>query len=157
MKKIIILLFAILLTLTGCKKVEEAVQLKIDFDFTYDGYTYKLGEKFNVDDYEEPESYSEIASCAFEGLDKTYTYEHFELTTYPVDGEERLYVIYFLDDEARTNEGIAIADSYEDMISSYGESYVKEENKYTYTIGKKSITFIVENDFITSIEYDYEV
>ena len=161
MKKIVVLLLAILLMLGGCKKDNEVEPVKetntIDYTFKYEGKSYELGGTFDSIDYDEPLDYTEIASCAFEGLDKTYKYEHFELTTYPIDGVDKLSIIYFTDDEVKTNEGVGIADSFEDMTKAYGTDYVNEENMYSYKDGKKSINFIVENDFITSVEYDYEV
>ena len=35
----------------------------------------------------DPQSYFEAASCAFEGLDKTYTYSGFTITTRPEDAD----------------------------------------------------------------------
>ena len=161
MKKCIIILFAVVLILSGCKNKKEAEIVnevkKIDYVFKYDGKSYNLGEKFNINDYDEPSEYSEVASCAFEGLDKTYKYDHFELTTYPVNGEDKLYIVYFLDDEIKTNEGIKISDSFEDMINAYGNDYYQEVNLYSYIDGKRSIDFIVQNDVITSISYTYAV
>ena len=165
MKKYLAMLLIALLILGGCAKKDEnkpndntGTQVKkTDFDFKYAGKTYTLGEVFNSNDYDQPLDYSEVPSCAFEGIDKTYKYEHFEVTTYPVDGEEKLYLIYFLDDEVTTNEGLKISDTYEDMINIYGNDYYREVNLYTYSEGKKNINIIVQNDFVTSIEYSYSV
>ena len=43
------------------------------------------------------------------------------------------------------------------MTKTYGEDFKKEDNLYTYTKGKTNLKFIIENDFITSIEYTYDV
>ena len=165
MKKYFALLLIVLLMLGGCfKKTETPTEDKpasgtkeVDYDFKYDGKVYKLGEPFNKEDYGEPLEYSEVASCAFEGLDKTYKYEHFELTTYPVNGVDTLYAIYFLDDEVETNEGLKISDTFEDMINTYGNDFSQEVNLYTYEQGKKNINILVPNDFVTSIEYRYSL
>ncbi len=101
------------------------------------------------------ESYSEIASCAFEGLDKTYTYPNYEITTFPDGEQDRIYTIYFLNEEMTTQEGVRVSDSMEKMVQTYGEDYKVQGNQYTYTKGKTNLEFIVENETITSIQYSY--
>jgi hypothetical protein len=155
MKKIFIIVLLSIIILTGCNK--KTTTNNREYYLSYNNKNYILGEPFVKENYGEPKNYSEVSSCAFEGLDKTYTYEHVELTTYPVDGKDKLYVIYFLDDEITTNEGIKISDSFEDMVAKYGSNYKNEGNLYTYTLGKTNLKFIIENNYITSIEYNYEV
>lgn len=121
--------------------------------FVADGNEIKIGEEFSKEKFGQEKEYSEIASCAFEGLDRTYKYENYEITTYENGDKENILSIYLLDDTAETKEGIKIADSYEQMVEAYGENYQKEDNLYTYTKGNMNLKFIVENDFITSIEY----
>ena len=41
-----------------------------------------------VDELGEADDYFESESCAFEGLDKVYTYPGFKLNTYPVDDKD---------------------------------------------------------------------
>ena len=65
--------------------------------------------------------------------------------------------MYILDDSIKTNEGIAIGNTYQDMINTYGEDFSNEVNLYTYSVGKYNLGFIVQNDIITSIEYSYSV
>ena len=149
MKKIYLVLVSLLI-LTACTKDKV-------FSFKYQNNNYILGEKFTKEKYGEPLQYSEIPSCAFDGIDKTYTYSHYEVTTYPVNGQDKVYVIYFLDDEITTSEGIRISDSFEDMIKTYGNNYQNEGNLYIYKQEKTILKFIVENNYITSIEYNYEI
>lgn len=167
MKKKIVY-FTILITLfgtilTGCSDKEvkqhnntEKNQEQV-FSLTYDHMNIELGSEFKVEKYGKENSYSEIESCAFEGLDKTYTYDHYEIYTYPENEKDYILSIYFLDEEIETTEGIKISDTYEDMTKTYGEDFKKEDNLYTYTKGKTNLKFIIENDFITSIEYTYDV
>ena len=126
MKKscLIILLFLCLFTITACKNNNK------EFIFKYQNKEYLLGEVFTKEKYGEPLTYSEVPSCAFDGIDKTYTYSHYEITTYPVDGKDKVYVIYFLDDEITTTEGVKISDSLDDMLEKYGKDYQKEGNLY---------------------------
>ena len=121
--------------------------------FTYNDMTMAIGEEFTRDKYGEELEYSEVASCAFEGLDKTYKYEHYEITTYPEGDKEKIYSIYFLDESISTEEGLFLSSSYDDMINLYGDNFKQNENLYTYTNGKTLLNCIVENGVVTSIEY----
>lgn len=116
-----------------------------------------LGEEFSIEKCGKENEYSEIASCAFEGLDKTYKYDNYEITTYPDNNKDKILSIYFLDETVSTTEGVKISDSYDDMVNAYGTNFEKESNKYTYKKGKTSIEFFVENEVVTSIEYKYDV
>lgn len=154
MKKLLVVLLGILV-LTGCsKKNKNEVQ---EFVLNYNNIEYKLGEVFSKDKYGEPKSYSEVESCAFDGIDKTYKYDHLEVTTYPKDKKDKIYVILFLDEKIRTNEGLRISDSLEDMKRLYGNDYKQEGNSYTYTRGKTDLQIIIENNYVTSIEYNLDV
>ncbi len=163
MKKIIpILLLITIVFLTascGNKETKDDNNEKNMPESTYslktDERTIDLNTEFTKDTYGEPLDYSETASCAFEGLDKTYTYEQYEITTYPKDDKEYIYSILLLDPNVKTTEGVAIDDSKDKMIEVYGEDYQEEEGNYTYTKGKTSIVFVIQDDKIISIEYLY--
>lgn len=114
-----------------------------------------LGEEFNKEVFGKEEDYSEIASCAFEGLDRTYAYPNYEITTFPDGEKERVYTIYFLTENVQTQEGIKITDSLKKMKEVYGNETSKQGNQYVYTKGKTNLEFIVEEDVITSIQYTY--
>ena len=101
----------------------------------------------------EAKSYTEAASCAFEGLDKTYYYGSFYLYTYP-DGEtDRVNMVVLCDDTLSTPEGVAIGDSKEKVESTYGADGYNGINAYEYTKGDCKLTIIMENDLVSSIQY----
>ena len=52
----------------------------------------------------EPMHYFEAPSCAFEGMDKIYSYSGFEFTTYTKDNVDYIASIVFLDDTVTTRE-----------------------------------------------------
>lgn len=52
----------------------------------------------------EPMEYFEAESCAFEGLDKIYTYSGFELHTYEMKGTDYVASVMFLDDSVSTKK-----------------------------------------------------
>lgn len=98
-------------------------------------------------------NYFESPSCAFQGIDKTYTYSNFELYTYPKNKVDYVSSIYVLDGSISTQEGIHIGSTTEEMTAAYGNDYKEELGAYTYTKDKSTLTFIVDNGTVSSIEY----
>lgn len=162
MKKLkIVFLIMLSLCVIGCSD-KESPKEKVDdskavYTFSYNEMDFVLGSEFSREKYGKETSYSEAPSCAFDGVDKTYTYEHYDVTTYPDGDIDRISSIYFQDDEIETLEGVAIGDSLQDMLNAYGNNYEKTENLYTYTLEKTHLNFIVENEIVTSIEYYLDV
>lgn len=101
----------------------------------------------------EPDFYFEAESCAFQGLDKTYTYGGIEIHTYESHGEDYISSILFLDDTLETDEGVVLFGSLDDILQAYGESFIEGFSLYTFEGMQSKINFLVENDEITSIEY----
>ena len=101
----------------------------------------------------EAKSYFEAASCAFPGLEKTYTYPSFIVYTYEDGDKDRLASIVILDDSISTPEGIFLNSSLADVLKAYGEPTEKSLNLYTYEKTRMKLSFIIEDDKVTSIEY----
>ena len=127
--------------------------------FTYDGMEISVNEDIEsvVGKLGEPIAYYEAASCAFDGLDKFYTYSSFQLDTYPKDGKDMVASIYFKDDLVKTTEGISLYMTKADMINAYGEATTVNGNEYTYEKGNGCLYFILDGDEIISIEYQTKV
>lgn len=120
-----------------------AVTLYADMDFST--VVSSLGDQAN---------YFEAPSCAFNGLDKIYTYSNFEVHTYP-DGEaDRISMILILNDLVSTPEGISIGSTQAQMETAYGTGYAQSGSAYTYTKDNMKLTFLMTDGTITSIEYD---
>lgn len=124
-----------------------------EYVFCNNNNKIKIDDEFSREKYGQEKEYSEIISCAYEGLDRIYKYENYEITTYERDGKERIQSIYLLNDMVKTEEDVKITDSYNKMIEKYSDNYVREENMYTHIQGKTALKFIIENNIITSIEY----
>lgn len=139
-----------LLNKTGEEKKEE-----IDtFKMLYQGVDITPGKEFEANKITEQATISEIASCAFDGTDKIYTYENLEIIVANVEGKATIYSIYFINDVPQTPEEVKLSDSKEKMIQKYGEDYKTGlGNKYTYKKGNVEISFTIENEVITGIEY----
>ena len=157
---IIIIGIISILILTGCNKQEQEGTIQTSqentekFSVEYNGVQVVPGTEFNAETIGEEAEFSEIPSCAFAGTDKVYTYAGMEITVATIDSKDKVYSVYFIDDSVETEEGVKITDSKEKMIEKYGENYeISLETKYTYTRGDVELSFIIENDMITSIEY----
>lgn len=116
----------------------------IEIDSAADSVLEQLGE---------PNSYFEAPSCALNGIDKIYTYNSFELDTYPLEGKDFISSVLFKDDTITTMEGIGIGDSVEKLTEIYGENSTEENGMTVYCKDNMKLCFITEGDFVAAIEY----
>lgn len=123
--------------------------------FTYNGATAVVDADAAplVEALGEPLSYYEAASCAFDGLDKIYTYSGFEIETYPMGEKDQVSAVILKDDSVSTTEGISIGDSLEKLEQTYGTDRVEESGMLVYEKDGMKLCFIVQGDVIVSIEY----
>lgn len=101
----------------------------------------------------EPKEYFEAESCAFEGMDKTYTYSGFVITTRPDGEKDYVNSIILSDDSVTTPEGIYIGSAAADVTAAYGESTEATDTFLPYTKGNTSLNFVLSNGKVISIEY----
>ena len=99
------------------------------------------------------QSYFEAESCAFQGMDKMYTYADFEIDTYPQGDKDLVSVILFKNDLVKTDEGIAIGMGLEDIQKAYGNAQ-EENGAVILNKGNMQLQFLLKDGVITSIEYD---
>ena len=125
------------------------------FAFVSDGVVISMNQDTAefLDKLGEPLNYAESPSCAFEGLDKIYTYDSFDLYTYPDGDHDFVNSIYFTSDKARTPLGIGLGSSVDEMEAAYGTDYEEEFEVYTYTKDKTKLAFLTTDGVIDSIEY----
>lgn len=94
-------------------------------------------------------------SCAYKGLDRTYTYDDFILKTYSKSksGKEYVSSISFVTSKVSTKEGIKIGSTKKQMIKAYGKNN-GEFGVYIYNKGKSKIMIeLNSNDKVSKIEY----
>ena len=122
---------------------------------TGDGATVSVDEDMAqvLTDLGEAQSYFEAESCAFEGLDKTYTYPGFVITTRPDGENDYVNSIRLTDDSVSTVEGVYIGSSEADVKAAYGEDGGADQGMLSYTAGGVSLNFILEDGAVISIEY----
>lgn len=164
MKKLVCLLLCLftMFVFAGCgsketeAKVENQTTTEEAHSFTYEGTKIQMGVVANdvLEKLGEAKSVTEEASCAFEGLDKTYFYGSFYVTTYPNGDKENFYSAWFADDTITTDKGVYIGSTKADVESAYGSETFDGVNSFSITKGNSKLTIIVEDDFVTNITYD---
>ncbi len=101
-----------------------------------------------------PVSQKRSKSCAYDGLDGTYVYKDFILTTYShsMKGEQYINSITLRTGQVATKEGIRIGSSYNAVVKKYGKA---KDNMgvYTYTKGKSRLQIEITNSKVTNITY----
>lgn len=102
----------------------------------------------------EPKRYTEEASCAFSGLDKTYDYGSFYLQTYPQGDKDYVYSVWFADDGVNTTEGAYIGMAQADVEKIYGKDSFNGSNAYILSKGVCKLTVIIKDGAVSSIQYD---
>ena len=102
----------------------------------------------------EPVSFTEEASCAFTGLDKTYNYGGFFLQTYPLNDVDYIYSAWLMDDSSETPEGIYIGATQAEVEAAYGADGFNGSNAYTMAGTTSTLTIILTDGIVSSIQYD---
>lgn len=126
-----------------------------DYVFEYKGV--KIAPDMNTNEFlaalGDPLHYYEVKSCAFEGMDKIYTYTSFEISTYPNGTNDLVSSIYFKDDTVTTQEGAYLGMAKSDVLALYGSNYIESAGAYVYSKGGMELHFIFDGETLASIEY----
>ncbi len=101
----------------------------------------------------EPQDKYEAESCAFQGMDRTYTYAGYTLDTYENNGVETTLYVTFKDDTVATKEGLAIGESLDKAKELYGTG-TENSGSIVFTKGSSTLTVFYDADnVITEIQY----
>ena len=150
------LLAAIMLfSLVGCSATEPNQQEE-NFSFTYNSTKIMLDAEAApiINALGEPKSYTEEASCSFDGMDKTYYYSSFYISTYPLDGKDYIYNLWFADDGVATDEGIRIGSTQSQVEDAYGKDCFNGTNSFVLTKGQSRLVILIEDGKVSSIKYE---
>ncbi|MBR1798015.1 MAG: hypothetical protein IJ757_08425 [Clostridiales bacterium] len=98
-------------------------------------------------------SYFEAPSCAYEGMDKVYTYNSIVVRSYTRDGVDYIAAVELKDDTVATAEGIRIGSTEEDVLAAYGEDGEEGTSGIEYTKGDSFISLIFESGRVVAITY----
>lgn len=166
MKKLTALILAALMifALCACSNGEGDAAEAADYTPDYGELYYASGDvKFGIMDPAEsvlsalgdPVSTFESNSCAYQGKDKFYYYDGFELLVNDVDGTERITGITVADDTVETPQGVKIGMSIDDALSLMsGMECVQAGDTYKFTAGSALLRLQVgEDNTVIAIEY----
>ena len=133
-------------------QAEEITEAKI-YRFLAEGVELVPGADFDPAALPEAASVYTVPSCAIEGTDNVYNYETFEVTAFDYGAGEQIYLIYIIDPNITTPEGLALGDSLDRMLELYGDSYERAGSAYEYSNEGTMLSIIVQGDTVASIEY----
>ena len=169
MKKLFILFLLTVLCLTGCRSITSSENTSTTAESTtsskdinaecfyeINGIRIVPGEDFAeaLDKLGEPLEYKEAASCYYDGMDKIYSYDGFEITTYPVKDRDFVQDICISSDSLKTDKGITVGSSLEDVIKAYGEDYELKGKMYRYFCSDDTYRyFFITNDAVKYFGY----
>jgi len=140
------------------QETKPAAEEKSKYYFDYNGTAIYMNAdaKPVLDALGEPMEFFESPSCAIQGMDRTYSYNGFDLYTREDENDENEYIVsvVFMSDVVETKEGITIGSKLEDVISKYGDNYTKEGERYTYTDTNTNLSFVFENSEVVEVSYN---
>lgn len=124
--------------------------------FTYNGTTATVDEAADkvISGFGDGYKYFESPSCAFQGLDKVYTYNSFLVRTYPKDDVDYVLSIELRDDSISTPEGVFIGSSEDDVRAAYGDPTEETSGGLEYTQGNCTLAFVINDGKVSAISYN---
>lgn len=146
-----------LLAFSGCSQQPSSGFSQEDLVLNVSDNTYRCGDDIQtvVADLGEGYEYAEGKSCAYDGLDKTYSYPQAEFYTNPLEEGDMLTEIYTEDPSVTTSKGIAVGATRQEVEDAYGQP--DEDDGYTLTYrvsdeaGEPALCFDMENDTVIAI------
>lgn len=149
----LVLMLGAFVTACGGSDKEDLYSLTIDgVDIKGNSKAQQYLDKLG-DDYE----YSESISCAYDGLDKIYAYDNFNIYTYPDGDQDYVLEVEVLGGSYETGKGIKIGSSREDVIRAYGEKYLEDGALLYYNKTNNAadttapmLYFVMDNDRVIS-------
>ena len=170
MKRILALTLALLLaaSLFGCSgngpsdtgaAAASAKFSKNDLYLTIHGERYVCDGEVGalLDVLGEGYTYAEAISCAYDGLDKTYTYESLDIYTRP-EGEKDLVSELCAYDDVESSKNIVIGSSADCVRDAYGEPTAENSRLMRYVIAPStpasdgaSLYFKLQDGAVTAI------
>ncbi len=95
--------------------------------------------------------YAEAVSCVYDGMDKTYTYPDAVVYTYPDGATDRLMEIYCTGGDVETPAGVAIGDTRDKVVETYGDGFTEAGATLAYEQTPES-----EDDEPASLYFELE-
>jgi len=126
------------------------------FTFTTQGVTIHMDQNMEevLDQLGEPLGIFEAPSCAFDGIDRIFSFPGVQIHTYPLDDLDFVHTISIRDDSVTTANGIYLGSSWNDVLAAYGSEYDQDFGMFRFTIGQTTLSFFIEDDMVTGILYE---
>jgi predicted small lipoprotein YifL len=102
-----------------------------------------------------PNSSFEAPSCAYQGVDKFYTYGGFQLTVNEIDGADHVTIITVTDDTVSIPQGVKIGDTQDAMLQKMGNNYQECGGSYEFVEDTTTLSILVQEGKVTQIMYLY--
>ena len=130
------------------------------FSFKMNDVVIEMNQNIDyvIDRLGEPRGVFEAPSCAFDGIDRIFSYPGIQIYTYPKGDSDFIHTIGFLDDTVRTSEGgIRLGSKLQAVLDAYGDDYEFDTGMYKFTRGLTSLEFLVDDDMVTGISYGFRI
>lgn len=158
-----LIISSILLISCTHKKIEQlGTYTNDDMILILNDNIFNFGEDASklLDFLGKPNEVSEILSCYYDGYDKIYKYDNVDVVTYPKDGKDILNEVLFYDDSYTFKGGVKVGSTKEEVIRSYGNEFLMENNALIYKLKKDKndkasprVTFIFKDNVVITIDF----
>ncbi len=160
MKRIIAIILAVMCVFALCacsdNGGDQETETKTEYKADYGELYYTSGDvKFGIFDAAdevlsalgEPVSTFESNSCAYQGKDKFYYYDGFEVLVNDIDGTERVTGITLADDTVSNPQGVKIGMKGDEALELMdGIEYTQSGDTYKFTVGSTLFRIQVDAD-----------
>ena len=102
----------------------------------------------------EPLGVFEAPSCAFDGIDRIFSFPGIQIHTYPDGDFDFVHTISIRDDSVTTMNGIFLGSDWDDVVAAYGDDYEQEFGMFTFTVGRTTLSFFIEDGMVIGILYE---
>lgn len=125
------------------------------FALTVGTFTIRMDQNIQevLDTMGEPLGVFEAPSCAFDGIDRIFSFPGLQIHTYPLDESDFIHTISIRDDSIMTQNGIYLGNSLDNVLAAYGDNYQQEFGMFTFTKGVTTLQFLIEYDMVVAITY----
>ena len=98
-------------------------------------------------------AYEESPSCAFEGMDKLYSYSGYRVKTYSQNGVDYIYSVELMDDSLTTPEGLSIGADASKVTELYGTPAQQNDSGMQFVHENTTLQVLLRDGVVTNIQY----
>lgn len=102
--------------------------------------------------------YAEGKSCAYDSVDKTFSYAFASFYTNPREEGDIISEIYTESEEVTTSKGVSVGAAKEDVVTAHGDGFEDMGNMLVYRVpgsdgeaGRGALCFEMENNTVIAI------